>query len=63
MMRILLVFLIVLPLVATPIQAQEPSEQELFEGGEPAVEEEFEEEGEEGEEGEVEEGNPKKRKL
>ena len=48
-MRILLVFLIVLPLVATPIQAQEPSEQELFEGGEPAVEEEFEEEGEEGE--------------
>ena len=49
MMRILLVFLIVLPLVATPIQAQEPSEQELFEGGEPAVEEEFEEEGEEGE--------------
>ncbi len=55
MMRVLLVFLIVLPLVAAPIQAQEPSEQDLLEEGEAAEEEEFVEEGQLVEEGDVQE--------
>jgi type II secretory pathway component GspD/PulD (secretin) len=57
-MRVLLVFLIVLlsvPLAATPLQAQEPPEQEAVQEGEPATEEEFEEEGELEEEGEAQE--------
>ena len=57
-MRVLLVFLIVLlsvPLAATPLQAQEPPEQEALQQGDPVTEEEFEEEGELGEEGEVQE--------
>jgi len=57
-MRAHLVFLIVLlsvPLAATPLQAQEPPEQEALQEGEPASEEEFEEEGELAEEGEAQE--------
>ena len=57
-MRALLVFLIVflsVPLAATPLQAQEPPEQEAVQEGEPATEEEFEEEGELAEEGESQE--------
>ena len=57
-MRVLLVFLIVLlsvPLAATPLQAQEPSEQEALQQGDPVTEEEFEEEGELEEEGEAQE--------
>jgi general secretion pathway protein D len=47
-MRALLVFLIIVlsfPLVATPLQGQEPPEQEALQEGEAAQEEEFEEEG------------------
>ena len=58
-MRALLVVLIVLlsvPLATTPLQAQEPPEQEALQEGEPAAEEEeFEEEGELVEEGESQE--------
>ena len=57
-MRVLLVFLIVLlsvPLAATPLQAQQPPEQEAVQEGEPATEEEFEEAGEVAEEGESQE--------
>ena len=57
-MRALLVCLIVflsVPLAATPLQAQEPPEQEAVQEGEPATEEEFEEAGEVAEEGESQE--------